>query len=79
MPAPGTGQRGGSRTLLDMGIGRDEPRDLGSSGRDVVTIWWGGHHVNEWPTGCGPPTNKGLDRGDGQGAPGGGKRALGAG
>jgi SAM-dependent methyltransferase len=28
--------------LAEMGIGRDKPRDLGSSGRDVVTIWWEG-------------------------------------
>jgi SAM-dependent methyltransferase len=28
--------------LLDMGIMREEPGDLGSSGRDVVTIWWEG-------------------------------------
>jgi SAM-dependent methyltransferase len=28
--------------LLDMGISREQPGDLGSSGRDVVTIWWEG-------------------------------------
>lgn len=28
--------------LVDMGIERVRPRDLGSSGRDVVTIWWEG-------------------------------------
>jgi SAM-dependent methyltransferase len=28
--------------LLDMGIIREQPGDLGSSGRDVVTIWWEG-------------------------------------
>ena len=28
--------------LLDMGIDRVRPGDLGSSGRDVVTIWWEG-------------------------------------
>jgi SAM-dependent methyltransferase len=28
--------------LLDMGIDRARPGDLGSSGRDVVTIWWEG-------------------------------------
>jgi len=28
--------------LLDIGIMREEPGDLGSSGRDVVTIWWEG-------------------------------------
>jgi SAM-dependent methyltransferase len=28
--------------LLDMGIIRERPGDLGSSGRDVVTIWWEG-------------------------------------
>jgi SAM-dependent methyltransferase len=28
--------------LLDMGVRRDNPGDLGSSGRDVVTIWWEG-------------------------------------
>jgi SAM-dependent methyltransferase len=28
--------------LLDMGIMREQPGDLGSSGRDVVTIWWEG-------------------------------------
>src|SRR5215470_11647112 len=26
--------------LLDLGSERERPRDLGSSGRDVVTIWW---------------------------------------
>jgi SAM-dependent methyltransferase len=28
--------------LLDMGTIREQPGDLGSSGRDVVTIWWEG-------------------------------------
>jgi cyclopropane fatty-acyl-phospholipid synthase-like methyltransferase len=28
--------------LLDIGVNRDKPGDLGSSGRDVVTIWWEG-------------------------------------
>jgi SAM-dependent methyltransferase len=28
--------------LLDMGIMHEQPGDLGSSGRDVVTIWWEG-------------------------------------
>ena len=28
--------------LLDLGSKRDQPGDLGSSGRDVVTIWWEG-------------------------------------
>ena len=28
--------------VLDMGIDRVRPGDLGSSGRDVVTIWWEG-------------------------------------
>jgi SAM-dependent methyltransferase len=28
--------------LLDMGVMREGPGDLGSSGRDVVTIWWEG-------------------------------------
>ncbi len=28
--------------VLDMGISRARPGDLGSSGRDVVTIWWEG-------------------------------------
>jgi SAM-dependent methyltransferase len=28
--------------LLDMGMGHDKPGDLGSSGREVVTIWWEG-------------------------------------
>jgi hypothetical protein len=28
--------------LLDMGVSRGKPGDLGSSGRDVVTIWWEG-------------------------------------
>jgi SAM-dependent methyltransferase len=28
--------------LLDLGMSRDRPGDLGSSGRDVVTIWWEG-------------------------------------
>ena len=29
--------------LLDLGSSRERPGDLGSSGRDVVTIWWEGH------------------------------------
>ena len=28
--------------LLDMGMKRERPGDLGSSGRDLVTIWWEG-------------------------------------
>jgi SAM-dependent methyltransferase len=28
--------------LEDMGIDPEDPQDLGSSGRDVVTIWWDG-------------------------------------
>ena len=28
--------------LLDLGSQREQPGDLGSSGRDVVTIWWEG-------------------------------------
>lgn len=28
--------------LLDLGSNRDRPGDLGSSGRDLVTIWWEG-------------------------------------
>jgi len=28
--------------LLDMGMRRERPGDLGSSGRDLVTIWWEG-------------------------------------
>jgi hypothetical protein len=28
--------------LLDLGSQRERPGDLGSSGRDVVTIWWEG-------------------------------------
>ena len=28
--------------LLDLGSNRERPGDLGSSGRDVVTIWWEG-------------------------------------
>ena len=28
--------------LVELGIGPGQPRDLGSSGRDVVTIWWEG-------------------------------------
>jgi SAM-dependent methyltransferase len=28
--------------VLDLGIVRERPGDLGSSGRDVVTIWWEG-------------------------------------
>ena len=28
--------------LLDLGSSRERPGDLGSSGRDVVTIWWEG-------------------------------------
>jgi SAM-dependent methyltransferase len=28
--------------LLELGSKRDQPGDLGSSGRDVVTIWWEG-------------------------------------
>jgi 2-polyprenyl-3-methyl-5-hydroxy-6-metoxy-1,4-benzoquinol methylase len=29
--------------LADLGIDPERPTDLGSSGRDVVTIWWDGH------------------------------------
>ena len=28
--------------LLELGSSRERPGDLGSSGRDVVTIWWEG-------------------------------------
>lgn len=28
--------------LLDLGVDPEAPRDLGSSGREVVTIWWAG-------------------------------------
>lgn len=28
--------------LMDLGLDPDRPVDLGSSGRDLVTIWWGG-------------------------------------
>jgi len=28
--------------LAELGIDPGQPRDLGSSGRDVVTIWWEG-------------------------------------
>jgi SAM-dependent methyltransferase len=31
-----------SEALLDLGIERDRPVDLGSADRDVVTIWWDG-------------------------------------
>ena len=29
--------------LIDAGVDPDNPQDLGSSGRDVMTIWWAGH------------------------------------
>ncbi len=31
-----------SEALLDLGIERNQPMDLGSADRDVVTIWWAG-------------------------------------
>jgi hypothetical protein len=32
-----------AEALADLGVNPDRPADLGSSGRDVVTIWWAGH------------------------------------
>ena len=32
--------------LADLGLDPEQPTDLGSSGRDVVTIWWDGEAVN---------------------------------
>jgi SAM-dependent methyltransferase len=32
-----------SKALADVGADPNRPADLGSSGRDVVTIWWAGH------------------------------------
>src|SRR5215472_12024730 len=69
MPASGTGQRGGSRTTRHGGQSWQAwgPGLVRAGcGHDLV----GGHHVNEWPTGWVRP-NKGLDPGNGQGAPGG--------
>jgi hypothetical protein len=42
--AGGRGQRAGEveAALVELGIKPGQPRDLGSSGRDVVTIWWEG-------------------------------------
>jgi SAM-dependent methyltransferase len=31
-----------ARALIESGVDPDHPMDLGSSGRDVVTIWWDG-------------------------------------
>jgi SAM-dependent methyltransferase len=31
-----------SEALVELGVEPDQPMDLGSSGRDVVTIWWDG-------------------------------------
>jgi len=31
-----------AKALEDSGIDPEHPADLGSSGREVVTIWWGG-------------------------------------
>ena len=31
-----------SKALLELGIERNRPTDLGSADRDVVTIWWDG-------------------------------------
>jgi hypothetical protein len=31
-----------AEALADLGVDPDRPADLGSSGRDVVTIWWPG-------------------------------------
>src|SRR5579875_563776 len=33
--------------LTDLGVDPAHPRDLGSSGRDVVTIWWKGHAARD--------------------------------
>lgn len=32
-----------AEALADVGVDPKRPTDLGSSGRDVVTIWWAGH------------------------------------
>lgn len=32
-----------AEALADVGVNPERPADLGSSGRDVVTIWWAGH------------------------------------
>jgi SAM-dependent methyltransferase len=32
-----------AEALADVGVDPERPADLGSSGRDVVTIWWAGH------------------------------------
>jgi 2-polyprenyl-3-methyl-5-hydroxy-6-metoxy-1,4-benzoquinol methylase len=32
-----------AEALTDLGVDPQHPADLGSSGRDVVTIWWDGH------------------------------------
>jgi SAM-dependent methyltransferase len=32
-----------AEALADVGVSPERPADLGSSGRDVVTIWWAGH------------------------------------
>ena len=40
LPADRTGEV--EAALLDLGSSRERPGDLGSSGRDVVTIWWEG-------------------------------------
>jgi SAM-dependent methyltransferase len=32
-----------AEALADLGVDPERPADLGSSGRDVVTIWWTGH------------------------------------
>lgn len=34
------------RALVRLGVDPQHPRDLGSSGRDVMTIWWNGHATN---------------------------------
>jgi 2-polyprenyl-3-methyl-5-hydroxy-6-metoxy-1,4-benzoquinol methylase len=40
LPPDRSGEVGAA--LLDLGISRQRPCDLGSSGRDMVTIWWEG-------------------------------------
>ena len=32
-----------AEALADLGVNPERPADLGTSGRDVVTIWWAGH------------------------------------
>jgi hypothetical protein len=32
--------------LIDAGVDPEHPQDLGSSGRDVMTIWWAGSAKN---------------------------------